>query len=227
MGEPFIGSEAVASGQLTPYSLRSRFVAIYPDVYVPLDTEITAVIRAQAVWLWSRRRGVVAGQSAAALHKAKWVDGRRPAEILYDNRHPPSGIRTWADRVEDDEVEVVRGIRVTTPARTALDIACRYPVDSTVAAVGAHSRRLPSAADPDSGLRQIWRSRGRARHGWEDIKVAAEYDGDHHMDRRRFNTDIRRQEAVTELGWIDVRVTSLDTPGGIIRRVAAAFDRRV
>ena len=35
MGEPFIGSEAIASGKLTPYALRSRFVALYPDVYVP------------------------------------------------------------------------------------------------------------------------------------------------------------------------------------------------
>jgi hypothetical protein len=64
--------------------------------------------------------------------------------------------------------------------------------------------------------------------GWEDVKVAAEYDGDQHRtDRRRFNKDIRRFETVTELGWIDIRMTAEDTPGSIIRRVAAARDRRV
>ena len=63
--------------------------------------------------------------------------------------------------------------------------------------------------------------------GWEDVKVAADYEGEHHwMNRRRFNSDIRRAEAVTEQGWIDVRVTVEDTEGGIIRRVAAACARR-
>jgi hypothetical protein len=62
--------------------------------------------------------------------------------------------------------------------------------------------------------------------GWEDIKVAADYEGDHHRSRLRFNKDIRRHEDVTELGWIDVRVTSQDTEGGIIRRVQAAWERR-
>jgi hypothetical protein len=33
MDDLFIGSEAVASGRLTPYALRSRFTAIHPDVY--------------------------------------------------------------------------------------------------------------------------------------------------------------------------------------------------
>jgi hypothetical protein len=42
MGEPFIGSEAVASGIVTPYALRSRFFAMHPDVYVAPDTELTA-----------------------------------------------------------------------------------------------------------------------------------------------------------------------------------------
>jgi hypothetical protein len=63
--------------------------------------------------------------------------------------------------------------------------------------------------------------------GWQDIKVAVDYEGDQHRtDRRRFNKDIRRAEAVTELGWIDVRVTAEDTEGSIIWRVLAAWDRR-
>lgn len=63
--------------------------------------------------------------------------------------------------------------------------------------------------------------------GWEDIKVAVEYEGDHHRtDRRQFNKDITRMEALTELGWIVVRVTVEDVPGGILRRVSAAWGRR-
>jgi hypothetical protein len=59
--EPFIGSQAVASGLVMPCVLRSRFVKIHPGVYVPANIALTAQSRAQAAWLWSRRRGVVAG----------------------------------------------------------------------------------------------------------------------------------------------------------------------
>lgn len=140
MAEPFIGSAAVAAGRLTKYTLSSSFVAVHHDIYVPRDTQPTAVLRARAAWLWSRRRGVVAGQSAAALHGAKWVDDRASAELLYDCRRPPRGVRTWSDRVEDDETQLLAGMRVTTPARTALDLACRYPVGRAVAAIDALAR---------------------------------------------------------------------------------------
>ena len=79
------------------------------------------------------RQGVVAGQSAAALHGAKWVDARRPAEMLWQNRRPPTGIHAWSDGFATDEVELIDGMRVTTPARTALDLACRYPLGKAVA----------------------------------------------------------------------------------------------
>jgi very-short-patch-repair endonuclease len=140
VGEPFIGKEAVATGQLTPHLLRTRFVAIYPGVYVAKDAVINPVTRAEACFLWSRRRGVVAGFSAAALHGAKWISAARPGEIIHGNRHPPSRVRTWADGIAEDEIEEICGIRVTTPPRTALDIACRYRVDEAVAAIDSLAR---------------------------------------------------------------------------------------
>lgn len=106
-------------------------------MYIPHDWDLTAVDRGPAAWLWSGSNGIVAGRSAAALHGAKWVDGRRPGELLWSNRRPPRGIHTWSDRVVDDEVEVTNGIRVTTAARTAIDLACRYPGDKAVAALDA------------------------------------------------------------------------------------------
>lgn len=41
MGDPFVGSEALAAGRLTRYELRSRFVAVYPDVYLERGTPKT------------------------------------------------------------------------------------------------------------------------------------------------------------------------------------------
>lgn len=265
-------------GRLTRHTLRSRYVAIHPDVYVPANAELTAVLRARAAWLWSRRRGVIAGRSASAVHGAKWVDGRAPAELLYAYRRPPKGIRTWSDRFDEDEIQMVDGMRVTTPARTALDIACRYPVNEAVALIDALARKTHlKMADVELLAERYKRRRGiRRAHialdlvdpgaespretwlrllliragfppprtqipvydewgqlvavvdmGWEHIKVAADYEGDHHRtDRRTFNKDIKRLETLTELGWIDVRVTAEDTEGGIIARVSAAWQRR-
>jgi hypothetical protein len=277
MGDPFIGSEAVASGRLSPYALRSRFVAMHPDVYIPTGAEVTAITRTQAAWLWTRRQGVVAGQSAAALHGAKWVDARRPAEMLWPNRRPPTGIHAWSDRFADDEVEVIGGILVTTPARTALDVACRYPLGKAVAAIDALARAThlkmadvelladryrgrrgirkartvldlvdPGAESPqETWLRLLVIRNGFPRPqtqipvydeygalvavldmGWEDIKLALDYEGDHHRNPVRFNKDIRRHDDVTELGWMDIRVTSRDTEGGIIARLTAEWSRR-
>lgn len=65
MGEPFLGSEAVARGVLTRSRLGTGYTRLFRDVYVSRDDEVTAVLRARAGWLWSGRRGVVAGFSAA------------------------------------------------------------------------------------------------------------------------------------------------------------------
>lgn len=137
MQTPFIGREALDAGDLTRHHLRTRFVTVYPGVYVARETQLTARLRAEAAWLWSTRRAVLAGRSAAALHGAKWIDAMAPAELLHHNRHAPPGIRVWADAIVDDEIAVIKGMRVTTAARTALDLASRNPTDQAVAAVDA------------------------------------------------------------------------------------------
>ncbi|CDO91033.1 hypothetical protein AWC29_14515 [Mycobacterium triplex] len=278
MTAPFLGSEARASGEATRHELRTRFVAIYPDVYVPSGSDLTAAVRARAAWLWSRRRAVIAGHSASALHGAKWVDDRAAAQLLYQHRRPPPGIHTWLDRVAGDEIQLVEGMSVTTPSRTAFDLACRNPIGRAVAAIDALARatRLDTAqvellAERYKGHRNIRRARRALKlvdagaespretwlrlllinagyprprtqipvygqygelvavldMGWEDINLAVEYEGDHHRtDRRQFNRDIARYEALSDLGWIVIRVTADDTQGGILHRVAAAWARR-
>ena len=72
---PFIGAEALAARAIPERAMRTLYEPVYPGVYVPWGTAPSAVERAEAAWLWSRRRGVVAGQSAAAMLGAKWVDG--------------------------------------------------------------------------------------------------------------------------------------------------------
>src|SRR5689334_6973495 len=104
MTDPFLGSEALAVGAVTPYELRSRYISLHKDVYVPRDAELTAVLRAKACWLRSRRRGVLAGFSASALHGSKWIDPTLPAAIIDTNRRPTPGVQAWDERIEADEI---------------------------------------------------------------------------------------------------------------------------
>lgn len=63
--------------------------------------------------------------------------------------------------------------------------------------------------------------------GWEDPRVAVEYDGDHHRtDRTQYVKDIRRWEMIEDLGWRVVRVVKEDRPDQILRRVHDALAAR-
>ena len=278
MGEPFLGSEAIGQGALTKSQLCTRYTRLFRDVYVDPDAGVTSALRAKAGWLWARRQGVVAGLSAAALHVSKWVDDTKTVELIHDNRHRLPGIQTRGDRLEEDETEVVAGVPVTSPARTALDLGCWYPIVTAVAAIDALARVTDiKAADVEllaqryKGRRGIARARqaaglfdagaqspkeswlrvvltqaglprpqtqipvsdefgeviGYLDMGWEDVKVAVEYDGEQHRsDRRQYTWDIRRLEMLERRGWIVIRVVAGDRPGDIVRRVRSALARR-
>jgi very-short-patch-repair endonuclease len=275
MTDAFLGSEALAVGALTPHELRSRYVPLHKDVYVPRDAELTAVLRAKACWLRSRRRGVLAGFSASALHGSKWIDPTLPPAIIDTNRRKAPGVQVWEERIEPDEISVVDGMRLTTPARTALDLARRHPTAVAVASIDALAQAVelkPADIDllverykgrrgmkaaraalqlTDSGaqspketwLRLLLMHAGFPRPqtqipvrnewgwaeayldmGWDDIKVAVEYDGDQHRSSRaQYVKDIRRLEMLEQrYGWIVVRVIAEDHRNDIIRRVCEA-----
>lgn len=142
MADPFPGSEALAAGLMTPYELRTRYTALHKDVYAPKDAELTALLRAKAAWLRSRRRGILAGFSASAMHGSKWIDPALAAAIIDTNRSPSTGVEVWEERIGAYEIAVVEGMPVTTPARTALDLARRCRIGASY--VGR--RRLMSSA---------------------------------------------------------------------------------
>lgn len=122
---PFLGSEALAANAFPERAMRAIYEPVYPGVYVPFGIELTASQRARAAWLWSRRRAVVAGNSAASLLGAKWVSASLDAEVVHDNRKPPKRIVVHSDTLPPHEVLTVDGIAVTSPARTAFDIGRR------------------------------------------------------------------------------------------------------
>jgi very-short-patch-repair endonuclease len=61
--------------------------------------------------------------------------------------------------------------------------------------------------------------------GWENVKVAVEYDGDQHRtDRAQFAKDVVRLEELADLGWTVVRVVAGTSPTEVVRRVRRARD---
>ena len=122
---PFLGSEALAAGTVNRYQLNTRYDMLHRNVFVPRGSVLTPVDKAAAAWLWSGRRGVVAGLSAAALHGSLWIDAKLPAELNQPSRHKTTGVILHSDHLAEDEVCVIDGIRVTTLARTAFDLGRR------------------------------------------------------------------------------------------------------
>ena len=164
-GQPFVGSEALAGGLVNRHQLRTRYRAVFPDVYLPRESEASVQNRIAAAWLWSNREAVIAGLSASALHGAKWISAEDPVELIHPNPRPPAGVVTRRALVHREEVQTIGDWQVTTPARTAFDIGRHGNLGSAVARLDALARATRvspadvlavAARHPGSrGLRQL------------------------------------------------------------------------
>lgn len=143
----FLGSEAVAEGTVSRHRL-GRCRRIYPDVYLPDDLpQLSLRDRIGGAWLWSRRRGIIAGVAASALHGARWVDDDTVIEMLLRNGRPPTGVIARNEAVAADELTCVGRLPVTTPARTAFDMARHLPRGQALARLDALMRATPFAVE--------------------------------------------------------------------------------
>ncbi|WP_125078965.1 hypothetical protein [Mycobacterium sp. P7213] len=275
---PFRASEALAVGAVTRAPLRRDYTAVYPGVWVPREAALSATQRARAAWLWSRRRGVLAGLSASAMLGAKWIDSDKPAELVHSNRRAPPLLTVHTDTLLAGEVRVVSGLPVTTAARTAFDLGRRLALSEGVQRIdalmnatdlkivdveavadahrGARGLRqldetLPlvdgGAESPYESLtRLILMQAGFPRPqtqipvygdygqlvavvdmGWKEYLVGVDFEGAHHWtDPKQRERDAERYNALLELGWVDMKLTSRTlhvAPGRFLDRVGAAL----
>ncbi|WP_409427557.1 hypothetical protein [Mycobacterium sp. SMC-11] len=278
MERVFVGSEAIAAGFLTRHELQRWYRAVFRGIYLPKDTTPTLRDRTTAAWLASGRKGVIAGVAASALHGAEWVDADVDIELIAHNTRPQAGLIVRDETLADDENTKIAGIPVTTPARTAYDLARHLPRGQALARLDALARATPfstedvlliakhhkgargsrrlrtvlplvdaGAASPketwlrlrliDAGLptpttqipvcdRRYWPF-AWLDLGWEDYKVSAEYDGEHHQkDRAQYVKDRQRQRRLERLGWINIQVINEDDPQEAVRRVTEALHAR-
>ncbi|BBY82884.1 hypothetical protein H7I53_22710 [Mycolicibacterium pulveris] len=142
---PFVGSDAIAAGHLTRAHLRSHYRPLYRDIYVPRGHEVSLRERIIGVSLASPN-AVIAGVAASVLHGAKWVDDDIPIEVVSAARRQ-RGLILRNETLDEDEVTTVAGIRVTTPARTALDLGRHLPRNSAIARLDALMNARPFAVE--------------------------------------------------------------------------------
>jgi hypothetical protein len=95
------------------------------------------------------------------------VDDHLPVELIWGNARPPRGLRTYDITLSPDELDVVAGLPVTSPRRTAFDIGCRKPMGLAIAHLDAP--RL----DRWQYTKDIRRSEELAQLGWIVIRVVA------------------------------------------------------
>ena len=143
----FIGSEAIASADVTRHELQRWYEPIYPGVYAAQGQQLSLRHRTEGAWLWSRRRAIVAGIAASALHGAQWVDADIPIELVWSNTRPPRGIVAREQLLADDEAARVAGLPVTTPVRTAYDLGRFLPSGQAVARLDALMRATPFSTE--------------------------------------------------------------------------------
>lgn len=267
----------MAAGRLTRHELQRWYRPIYRGVYAPKGHEPSLRDRTYGAVLACPGAAVVSGKAASALHGANWIAAETQVELLARAARPQPGLLVRNERLAQDEITVVAGLPVTTPARTAFDIGRHLPRDEAVARLDALMYATPFSVDdvlvlanryPGArGLRRLraalplvdggaaspketwlrlllidagfprpvsqipvsdgWRPVRILDMGWEDIKVAAEYDGDQHRtDRRQYVRDIRCMQTLQRLGWIVVRVVAEDRKTDIVKRVDDAFKLR-
>ncbi|MCA0146433.1 type IV toxin-antitoxin system AbiEi family antitoxin [Blastococcus sp. LR1] len=136
-GKIFRGSDQVRAGRLTKAQLRSTaWRRLFPDVYACSSLPPSHARRARALATLAVPGSVLSGRSAAVL----WgIDLAGPDDDVECTLRPDCrsgsmrGVRVTRRRLADDDITHHGGVPVTTPRRTALDLAREEPLEEAVA----------------------------------------------------------------------------------------------
>jgi hypothetical protein len=168
MGEVFRGSEALTSGRLTRHELQRWHRTVFRGVYSPKRTALSLRDRAEAAWLASDRRGVIAGVAASALHGAQWVDDDVTIELISNRARRQPGLIVRNEALTEDEITYVGRLPVTTRERTAFDLGRYLPRDEAVARLDSLTRSRDISAEDVLLLAK----RYRGARGLKSLRIA-------------------------------------------------------
>jgi hypothetical protein len=160
LDQPFRGSQAIAAGLVTAKTLRGpRMHRLFPDTYIAAEVPDSPELRARAA-LVCRPGGVLRGRTAGALWAADGVLGypeRIELVVTGTGGRSVPGLHVRREHVADQDVLEIDGafgpLRITTPARTIVDIARDPGLSLTEAVV---------AADAIASAHDVWPEAMRA-----------------------------------------------------------------
>lgn len=177
-------------------------------------------------------RGRRLSTPAAAWAQSATVLGTRALVAVGDHFvgerfEGPSDLRVT---IADLAAEILPGARSAIAARNALSLV-RVGAESAmetwfrlvIVEAGFPEPELNvEVCDPEGHLL------GRVDMAWPDLRIAFEYDGDHHRERDTFHRDQRRDNGFVVNGWISVHATSIDAnrPSVVLERLRQAFAQR-
>lgn len=142
---PFRGSTALADGVITPGVLRGpRYRRLFPDIYAAVDLKPDLALRSRAAYLWLGGTGVLGGFSSAEIYAARCAPPEAAVEIVVMGKHlrGPPGVLVRRDVLAADERRWYQGVDVTTPVRTAYDLARRGDLTEAVVSLDALAGRF-------------------------------------------------------------------------------------
>jgi hypothetical protein len=163
---PFIGRDAIADGLLTRRQLAGdTWRRLLPGIYAWSRLRLDHRMRCLAVGLFLDGRGVVSGRDAAALWGADALVRGAPIEATVpepSRMRAPDGLVIVRSPLPAGDVGLWAGTRVTSPGRTAFDVARRLPPIEAVVAVDAMlAARVVARSDLEKAA--------VARPGWPGV----------------------------------------------------------
>ena len=140
----FIASHAIAEGAITRKQLRLLgYRRLVQGVYADPGRELDHRLRCTGAALLLPAGTAVGGHSAAAWHGAPFAGPTDPVTVLRpeDVRWSgPRGIRVHRTVLRPGDVDLIDDVPVSSPLRTAWDVAALEPLGTAVAALDAMVR---------------------------------------------------------------------------------------
>jgi very-short-patch-repair endonuclease len=221
-GRPFTPATAARYGVTARQLQGDRFRQVFRGVYLAADLVDTIELLATAVGQVLPAGAVVSGTTAALLHGA---DVRRLDDVtvtvtmLRDSRIRRSGIRATAAYLERGDVCEIQGVPVTSPVRTAFDLARQRDLVDRVVGLDAMLNRGGCRLDELVAYvddRPCWRGIRWAREAITYAEPMAESVMETRQRMRLVLGGLPRPAAQFEL---------LDRAGRFVARLDHAYER--
>jgi hypothetical protein len=140
----FVGSHAIAEGFLTRGQLRRRgYRRVVHGVYVDPSLPFDHRLKSEGVALLLPGDAVIGGHSAAAWYGAAFAGPNDPVTVLRTSDvrwDGPRGVRVHQTVLGPGDRTVIDGVPLSSPHRTAWDVAALEPLGTAVAALDAMVR---------------------------------------------------------------------------------------